>query len=306
MHWQTADPRAPIRPVSDPGETRSRLAARAYRPTRIEIDEALRRNWLEIWYQPKIDLQRKCLAGAEALARIRHPELGVLLPRAFIPTGSEESLAHLTEHVLLTALRDWTLFDAAGVNLHLAVNLPVEALLRLPIARLVEENRPSADNWPGLILEVTEDQIVRDLALTQQVATQLKISGVTVAIDDFGAGYSSFSSLRELVFAELKIDYGFVKNCALESANAAICQTAIDLAHRFAGAAVAEGIEESADLHALQVMGCDFGQGVLLAPPMPMDDFLDLLRQRFNRPNPASTAGQRTALPPATGVDYVA
>jgi len=289
----------------DGGEARNRLAARAYRPTRVEIDEALRQNWLEIWYQPKIDLKRNCLAGAEALARIRHPELGVLLPRAFIPEGSEEGLAHLTEYALLTTLRDWTIFDAAGVNLHLAINLPVEALLHLPIAQLVEENRPKADDWPGLILEVTEDQIVRDLSLTQQVATQLKISGVMVAIDDFGAGYSSFSSLRELVFAELKVDHGFIKNCAVDSANAAICQTAIDLAHRFGSAAVAEGIEGSADLRALQGMGCDFGQGVLIAPPMPMDDFLDLLRQRFNRPNPLAIAGQRTEHPSRIGIDYL-
>jgi EAL domain-containing protein (putative c-di-GMP-specific phosphodiesterase class I) len=251
---------------------------------RIEIAEALRNNWFEIWYQPKIDLKRKCLAGAEALARIRHPELGVLLPGSFLPDTDEESIALLTQHALLTTLRAWSTFDAAGFNLHLAINVPVSVLLKLPIPALVRENRPTADRWPGLILEVTEDQIVRDIALAHDVATQLRISGITISIDDFGAGYSSFSSLRELPFAEIKVDSSFVKNCAVDPTNAAICQTAIDLAHRFGSAAVAEGIETAADLQALMMMGCDFGQGVLIAPPMPQERFIELLRQRMNKP----------------------
>ena len=133
---------------------------------------------------------------------------------------------------------------------------------------------------------MTEDQIVRDIALAQKIAAELKACGVTIAIDDFGAGYSSFSSLRDLPFAELKIDGSFVKNCAIDATNAAICQTAIDLAHRFNSVAVAEGIESMADLQALVVMGCDFGQGVLVGPPMPKERFLELLRQRMNKPRP--------------------
>ena len=251
---------------------------------RIAIADALRNNWFEIWYQPKIDLKRKCLAGAEALARIHHPQLGVLLPGSFLPDVDEESIAELAQHALLATLCDWAMFDEAGFNLHLAINVPVGVLLRMPIAELVAEYRPKSEQWPGLILEVTEDQIVRDIALANEIATQLRVSGITIAIDDFGAGYSSFSSLRNLPFAELKVDRSFVRDCATDATNAAICQTAIDLAHRFGSAAVAEGIENQADLQALMVMGCDFGQGILIAPPMPKERFLELLRQRMNRP----------------------
>jgi EAL domain-containing protein (putative c-di-GMP-specific phosphodiesterase class I) len=134
------------------------------------------------------------------------------------------------------------------------------------------------------------------MKLAQEVADRLRISGIKIAIDDFGAGYSSFSSLRELPFVELKLDSSFVKNCATDATNAAICQTAVDLAHRFGSAAVAEGIENAADLQALMVMGCDFGQGVLIAPPMPQERFLDLLRQRVNRPRPP--APDEAAVPP--------
>jgi EAL domain-containing protein (putative c-di-GMP-specific phosphodiesterase class I) len=264
---------------------------------RIAIAEALRNNWFEIWYQPKIDLKRKCLAGAEALARIRHPQLGVLLPGSFLPDVDENSIAELAQHALLATLCDWSMFEEAGFNLHLAINVPVTVLFKLPIPRLVAEYQPKSPRWPGLILEVTEDQIVRDITLANEIATQLRVSGISIAIDDFGAGYSSFSSLRDLPFAELKIDHSFVMGCATDATNAAICQTAIDLAHRFGSAAVAEGVENAADLQALMVMGCDFGQGVLIAPPMPKERFLELLRQR-NKPRgatPRDAMAQRPA-----------
>jgi EAL domain-containing protein (putative c-di-GMP-specific phosphodiesterase class I) len=183
--------------------------------------------------------------------------------------------------------------------------VPASALSKLPIAEIVAQNRPQSENWPGLILEVTEDQIVRDIAMAKKCAAELKASGVTIAIDDFGAGYSSFSSLRDLPFAELKLDGSFVKNCAIDATNAAICQTAIDLAHRFGSVAVAKGVESIADLQALLVMGCDFGQGMLVAPPTPKECFLELLSQRMNRPRPQA-APAASAPPAVAAADRVA
>ncbi len=272
---------------SNPTEVRETGPDTAPRP-RIAIADALRNHWFEIWYQPKIDLKHKCLAGAEALARLRHPEHGVLQPGSFVADVDQDGIAALAEQALLATLCDWAMFEDAGFNLHLAVNVPVSVLRTLPLAQIVGEYRPQSERWPGLILEITEDQIVRDEALTRDVLLQLRSCGVTVAIDDFGAGYSSFTSLRDLPFAELKIDRGFVGGCAANAANAAICQTAIDLSHRFGSAAVADGVEHTADLQALMVMGCDFGQGALIAPPMPKEDFIDLLMKRMNRPRGAA------------------
>ncbi len=278
----------PITNLADDEQQSQTDAVNAAARPRIAIAEALRNNWFEIWYQPKIDLKRKCLAGAEALARIHHPQFGVLQPGDFLPEVDENSIAELAQQAILATLLDWTMFDEAGFNLHLAINVPVNVLLKLPIPQLVAEYRPKTDRWPGLILEVTEDQIVRDAALANEIATELRVSGITIALDEFGAGYSSFSSLRALPFAELKIDQSFVTSCATDAANGAICQTAIDLAHRFGSAAVAEGVESSADLQTLMVMGCDFGQGPLIAPPMPKERFLELLRQRMNKPRGVS------------------
>lgn len=278
----------PITNLADDEQQSQTDSVNATARPRIAIAEALRNNWFEIWYQPKIDLKRKCLAGAEALARIHHPQFGVLQPGNFLPEVDENSVIELAQQAVLATLLDWTMFDEAGFNLHLAINVPVNVLLKLPIPQLVAEYRPKTDRWPGLILEVTEDQIVRDTVLANEIATELRVSGITIALDEFGAGYSSFSSLRALPFAELKIDQSFVTGCATDAANGAICQTAIDLAHRFGSAAVAEGVESSADLQTLMVMGCDFGQGPLIAPPMPKERFLELLRQRMNKPRGVS------------------
>jgi EAL domain-containing protein (putative c-di-GMP-specific phosphodiesterase class I) len=275
--------------ASDAAERRVDPTMAAPRP-RISLAEALENNWLEIWYQPKIDLKRKCLAGAEALARIHHPQHGLLWPESFLPDVDEDSIGRLTELALIATLRNWSTFEEAGFNLHLAINIPVGVLVRLAIADLVRDHRPKSERWPGLILEVTEDQIVRDIKLASEIANELRTSGITISIDDFGAGYSSFSSLRALPFAEIKLDSSFVGGCAVDPTNAAICQTAIDLAHRFGSAAVAEGIETAADMQSLIVMGCDFGQGVLIAPPMPQQRFLDLLCQRMNKPRAPAPA----------------
>ncbi len=243
----------------------------------VSLEELLRANRIEVWYQPKFDLRARTLAGAECLARGRHPK-GVLLPGVFLPGADEHSMLKLTERVLTAALADWPEFAAAGSPMRLAVNVPVACLMRPEIPVLVREHRPKDANWPGLILEVTEDQVLRDIALAHEMATQLRIYGISLAIDDFGAGYSHLARLRDIPFVELKLDRHLVSNCAADSTNAALCQTAIDIAHRFGSLAVGEGIETAAELQSLHRMGCDLGQGFLLARPMPRDQMVAMLR----------------------------
>ena len=100
-------------------------------------------------------------------------------------------------------------------------------------------------------------------------------------------------------FVEIKLDQSFVRDCATDATNGAICQTAIELAHRFGSAATAEGIESQTDLQALMTMGCDFGQGALISPPMAQIELLDLLRQRVTKPRPQSSSADA---PPAAGI----
>ena len=247
---------------------------------RIRLGEAIENGWIEFWHQPKIDLRKKKLAGAEAFARARHPQFGILPPDAFMPGASESDVIALAELAIVSALKAATSFSTLGVNLRFAVNIPVNALVKLPISDIVRAHRPPIDNWAGLIIDVTEEQIVTDLTLAAEMAKKLAQVQVRLAIDDFGRGYSSLARLKELPFSELKLDRTFVSNCGTDKINAPICKTVIDLAHNFGSAAVAIGIEKASDALALTSMGCDLGQGFLLGQPMPEERFLSLLRQR--------------------------
>lgn len=246
----------------------------------VKLEDALRKGWLELWYQPKIDLRLRLLAGAEGLVRCRYPDGNILLPDSFLPGASEASQLALTEVVMSRALNDWNEIAAVGAPLQVSVNATVKALERLPLAKLIREQRPKNARWPGLIFEVTETDVVKDIALAHEIATQLRIYNINLAIDDFGEGYSSFTRLKGLPFTELRLDHTFVQGCATDKKNAGICRTVIDLAHHFGSTAVAEGLENAEDLKAIHNMGRDVGQGFILAPPMPKADFINLVNRR--------------------------
>ena len=248
--------------------------------SRIDLDEAINSGWIEFWYQPKIDLRKKQLAGAEAYARARHPMHGVALPGAFMPEASESSVIKLSEMALTSALKAGLTFSKLGLNLSMTVNIPVNALEKMRVEDIVRSHRPVASKWAGLIIDVPEEQIVTDLALAGELAKRLERCNVRLAIDDFGRGMSSLARLGEMPFAELKLDRSFVADCGSDRINAPLCKTVIDLAHNYGRVAVAIGIEKAADAVALVSMGCDFGQGFLLGQPMPEERFISLLRQR--------------------------
>ena len=262
---------------------------------RIDLEEALANNWIEFWYQPKIDLRKKQLVGAETYARARHPAYGILMPGAFLPGAKDSSLLALAEMSMSSALKAALSFAKLGVNLRMAVNVPVSALVKLDVAEIVQTYRPQFEKWSGLIIDVPEEQIVTDLALANSITNKLQHLDVRLAIDDFGRGYSSLARLKDLPFAELKLDRAFVTDCATDKVNAPLCKTVIDLAHNFGSVAAAIGIEKASDALALVSMGCDLGQGFLLGQPMPEERFISLLRQRANPPQAQPAAASKPA-----------
>jgi EAL domain-containing protein (putative c-di-GMP-specific phosphodiesterase class I) len=251
----------------------------------------LRCNWDELWYQPKIDLRSKRLVGAEGLVRARRPDGSVIPPVQFFSGATEDEMLALTERVILTALRDFEDCAALGASVKLSVNVPVSAFAKLPIAQILREERPRTPTWPGLILEVTEDEALNDLKIANDVADELRELDCTLAIDDFGAGYSSLARLRQLPFSELKIDRSYVSNCHVDRVNAGLCETIIELGKRFGLKTVAEGIETMHESHKMQGLGCDIGQGYLFAKPMPKAAFLGALGRHM-------IGGPRSAAPP--------
>jgi EAL domain-containing protein (putative c-di-GMP-specific phosphodiesterase class I) len=248
---------------------------------KVTLRDVLRRNWSELWYQPKIELRSKRMVGAEGLVRARRPDGSMISPGAFLPGAREQDVLALTEHVIITALHDWEDCSAHGASVKLSVNVPVSAFVKLPIAQMLREERPKASNWPGLILEVTEEEVVHDLALANEIADELRAFNCTLALDDFGTAYSSLARLRQLPFSELKIDRSYVTNCHTDRVNAGLCETIVELAKRFGLKSVAEGVETTHESHKLQGIGCDIGQGYLFAKPMAKDQFVATLSRRL-------------------------
>lgn len=245
----------------------------------VKLSEALARNWMELWYQPKVDLRDDTVTGAECLARIRHPEFGIVAPGAFLPGADQDALDDLTSFVIRQACLDWADFRRQGVALRLAINVSAHQLLNMPLAQMVRDHAPDHCDWKGLTLELTEEDALQDVEAAREAATQLSIYNVSLSIDDFGLGYSSLSRLRDIPFREVKLDRTLVHECAMDKTRAALCRAVIDLSHTLKAKVVAEGVEQAEDLAYLKTLDCDFAQGFLLARPTSADQLVPLIHR---------------------------
>ncbi len=232
---------------------------------------AIERQEFELHYQPEVSLRTGQVRCVEALVRWRHPRRGLLPPGEFIPIAERTGLVKpLTELVLAKALRDCAAWQAAGRELHVAVNLSMRNLLdpQLPdlIAALLAESGAPA---PRLGLEITENVLMADPDRVLATLLRLREMGVRLSIDDFGTGYSSLAYLHRLPVNELKIDRSFVMSIHKDSSSVAIVRTIIDLAHTLKCEVVAEGVEDKEGMDLLTALGCDMAQGYYLARPAP-------------------------------------
>jgi len=243
----------------------------------VRLIEAMRKNWLEVWYQPKIDLKSRMICGAEALIRARHPESGMIEPKELLPPVGDALYKPLSLFVLRRAMQAWAAFADGGGPLRLSVNVPASILNTPGFIDIVRLTVPRVPRFPGVLIEVTEEEIIRDVRGAREVATQLKIYNAHLSLDDFGTAYASLSRLTALPFAELKLDRCFVSGCASDKLKYAVCQTAVDVARRFGASLCAEGIETADDLQCVTELGFDSAQGYFFAKPMPSDQFLTSL-----------------------------
>jgi EAL domain-containing protein (putative c-di-GMP-specific phosphodiesterase class I) len=251
---------------------------------RIVLDDALKNNWIEFWYQPKIDLNRKKLVGVECLVRARHPQHGILPPNAFMPGARDDAIASLAKLAVADAVRASDLFATLGVNVPLSVNMPLDILAKLALGDILNPLKPDASAWPGLIIDLHEKSVIHDVPVAVEVSKKLAPLNVKLALDDFGNGYNAVAKAAALPFAEIKIGREFVTNCSIDKSKAAICKNAIELARKFGADAVAVGIERGAEVLTLTGLGCNAGQGYLLGQPMPETRLVSLLRLRANLP----------------------
>jgi EAL domain-containing protein (putative c-di-GMP-specific phosphodiesterase class I)/CheY-like chemotaxis protein len=258
---------------------------------RLDLKQALQEGWLELWYQPKIDLKSLLICGAEALVRARHPEHGIVTPAQLLPPPGDPSYYALSKCVVRQALTDWGHFVDAGLPLKVAVNVPLAVLEAPDFVRNVRELLPQDARFPGLIFEITEDDAVRDPDHIHEIASQLRLYGIALSIDDFGKACSSLARLIELPCVELKIDRTFVAGCADDQVKRAVCETVSNLAHRFGISVCAEGVEQIDDLRRIISLGCDTAQGFFFSKPMERDLFI----RRAMAKAASSGRGQRAA-----------
>ncbi len=244
---------------------------------KIDLAEAIEKKWLELWYQPKIDLATFSVCGAEALLRIRHPERGVLLPGEFLPPVGDPIYHPISDFVLETALADSKKMATQNVRTKISINMPVSVLLNPGFVAQVRSKLPTDEDFSGLMIEVTEDEVVRDPQTVREIAIQLKLSSVELSIDDFGTAHASLARLRDLPCSEVKLEKSFVLNCSSDAAKRNICQTVADLAQKFKLSACAEGVETQEDLNTLTAMGFNTAQGYLFSKPMPLDLFIAMM-----------------------------
>src|SRR5215211_21056 len=240
---------------------------------------------LVVHYQPRADLGTGEILGVEALARLREPEHGLLLPHSFIPLAERAGLMpELTMGVLAHALRQQEAWQHAGLTVAMSVNVSADDVLdrRFPdrLALLLERHE-DADG--GLILEITERSELVESELALDVLARVEELGVGICLDDFGTGHSSLSQLKRLPIQQLKIDRSFVLDMLHDRLDDAIVRFTVDLGRELGLDVVAEGVETPRQWDRLADLGCHSAQGFYLSRPVPAAALTGWLRERAER-----------------------
>ena len=253
-------------------------------PDRLALEQdlrrALERRELELFYQPKFDVQSGAIAGMEALIRWRHPERGLVTPAEFIPLAEETGLIIPIGHwVLREACRQNRAWQRQGLApLRVAVNISVAQLRNEDLADSVAlALRESGLEPRHLEVEVTESVVMQNASAALATLDRLSQMGIHLAVDDFGTGYSSLSYLRRFPLNTLKIDSSFIRDLSRNRNDAEIVRAIIALAHSLHLQVVAEGVEHDEQLAVLRAFGSDQYQGFLRSEPLPAAAFERLL-----------------------------
>jgi diguanylate cyclase (GGDEF)-like protein len=257
----------------------------------MDLTEALQSDELFLVYQPTFDLQSGRTIGVEALIRWLHPTRGVIEPETFIPIAEASGLiVPIGRWVLTQACEQGAAWHAEGHKIGVSVNVSGR---QLDHDELIDDVRDALDSTGfdphALTLEITETTLMHDADATARRLAALKELGVSIAIDDFGTGYSSLAYLRQFPVDALKIDRSFISGVANSEESAALIHSVVRLGKSLNLKTLAEGIENNAQLTALQEQQCDHGQGFLLARPLDVAGI-----DAFLNASPASPASPAT------------
>jgi EAL domain-containing protein (putative c-di-GMP-specific phosphodiesterase class I)/CheY-like chemotaxis protein len=236
------------------------------------------------FFQPKVDVKTQVTRGAEAVARWRHPTLGIIRPESFIGIVEQNGLMEdLTRMMLKEAAGNCARWRRAGLDATVSVNLSLTSLHDITLTDRVMALVDAEGLEPKhVIFEVTESAAVSDLGRTLENLSRLRMKGFGLSIDDYGTGYSSMERLARIPFTELKIDQSFVKNASTDKASRAMLESGLEMAQKLGIVAVAEGVESRADWDLVRSLRCPIVQGYFIARPMDAGEFLSWARMRRN------------------------
>ncbi|WP_309238259.1 putative bifunctional diguanylate cyclase/phosphodiesterase [Actinoplanes aureus] len=259
-----------------------------------ELRHAIDRDQLRLVFQPVVALPSMRPVGAEALLRWTHPDLGPVRPDEFIPVAEESGLINrIGAWVLEQACKQLSEWLAKGHDVWVSVNLSPKELHNADYAGQVADVLAEYGVPPQrLVLEVTEHAVATDMEELVRRLAELRGTGVRIALDDFGAGYSSLTQLRTLPVDILKIDHALVAEPESRTGTAApLVDVVVRLGHRLGLEVLAEGIGSPAQREVVEEAGCRLGQGSLFGWGVPAEHFetrLRTLRPAGPRPQPTA------------------
>jgi EAL domain-containing protein (putative c-di-GMP-specific phosphodiesterase class I) len=257
---------------------------------RLELETDLRhaveRGELCVYYQPIVDLETGRVCEVEALIRWQHPTRGMIPPLQFIPLAEETGLiVPIGRWILIEACRQTRIWQEEHPTLPpltLSVNISARQLQHPTLVDEIAEVLVESGLNPGTLrLEITESVVMEDAESTAETLRELKQLGIELAIDDFGTGYSSLSYLNRFSVDAVKIDRSFVSQIGISSRDTTIIRAIVALAKSLQLSVTAEGIESAEQLQQITDLGCNRGQGFLLARPAPADLIPGLLTARY-------------------------
>ena len=251
-------------------------AAPAFAFTGEQIAQGVRLGQFEAFFQPKVEVATRTVRGAEANARWRHPEKGLIAPSAFIrPLESSGLIDELTAAIVASAARYCGIWRNAGLDVPVSVNLSLASLEEMSLAdRMVNLVVSQGLEVRHVIFEVTESAAATDVGKVLENLTRLRMKGFGLSIDDYGTGYSSMERLSRGPFTELKIDQGFVRDAVTQPSRRAMLESSLEVARKLRIPAVAEGVENQAQWDLLRELDCPMAQGYFIARPMAAGEFL--------------------------------
>ncbi|MBW6525483.1 EAL domain-containing protein [Sphingomonas sp. RHCKR7] len=261
-----------------------------------ELDRALAEDEMELFYQPKLHVRQQVIKSAEALIRWRHPTRGLIPPADFIPLAEERRrVGPLTLWTVRRAIQDQRRLRRLGHDVRIFINISGQVLADAAFAEAVCHYVAAAPD-ARLGFEITETAVIRDPEGAIANLQRFDSIGITVSIDDYGAGLSSLAYLKQLPARELKIDKLFITGITSSHRDPLIVRSTIDLAHALDMEVVAEGVETHAALALLSVMGCDMVQGYVLSRPVELETLAGFLAEERHHRASADTRASFTRL----------